>query len=72
MQSWLARYKVVRRIILSLATWMTIDAYLWACWYATGNVRNGLEIAAIIGAVTAPIAAYAGWVFKIYADSKEI
>ena len=72
MQAWLTRYRVIRRLVLGIATWMTVDAYLWGAWFATGNARDGLEIAAIIGAVTAPVAAYAGWVFKIYADSKEI
>lgn len=61
---------IVRRIVLGIAIWMTWLVSDWAMWFAVGNARNGVEIAAIIGAVTAPIAAFGGYVFKAYLDSK--
>ena len=53
------------------AIWMTWAVSDWAMLFATGNARDGVEIAAIIAAVTAPICAFGGYVFKAYNDSKE-
>jgi hypothetical protein len=41
-------------------------------WFATGNSRNGMEIAAILAAIQAPVMLFAGTVFKVYADSKGV
>lgn len=72
MDKWLDRYRITRRITLALALWMTWEAFQFGVWFATGNARNGMEIAAIITAVSAPVAAFAGWVFRVYATTKEI
>lgn len=50
--------------------WMLIDAARWGMWFAVGNPRNGMEIAAILAAIQAPAALFAGWAFKIYQENK--
>ena len=40
-------------------------------WFATGNGRNGIEIAAILAAVQAPIVLFAGTVFRAYIESRK-
>lgn len=67
---WLSRYIPTRAVVLGIAIWMTWKASAWAMWFATGNPRDGLEMAAIIAAVTAPITAFGGYVFKAYLESK--
>lgn len=66
-----SKYVPTRTIVLGTAIWMTWAVSDWAMWFAVGNTRNGMEIAAIIGAVTAPICAFGGYVFKAYLDAKE-
>lgn len=65
-----SKYIPVRTIVLGTAIWMTWAVSEWAMWFATGNARNGVEIAAIIGAVTAPICAFGGYIFKAFVDSR--
>lgn len=69
MQAWIDKYKITRRAVLVTAIWMTWAASEWAMWFATGNARNGMEIAAIIAAVQAPVMAFTGMVFKVYAEN---
>ncbi len=69
--NYVSKYLPTRTIVLGTAIWMTWLVSEWAMWFATGNSRNGVEIAAIIAAVTAPICAFGGYVFKAYNDSKE-
>ena len=59
-----------RTLVLALAVWMTWRISEWGMWFAVGNERNGMEIAAIIAAVTAPITLFAGTVFKTYVEGK--
>ena len=68
--SWIDKYKVIRRAVLAIAIWMTWAASEWSMWFATGNSRNGMEIAAILAAVQAPVMAFTGMVFKVYVESK--
>lgn len=65
-----SKYIPTRTIVLGVAVWMTWAVSDWAMWFAVGNARNGVEIAAIIGAVTAPICAFGGYIFKSFVDSK--
>ena len=63
----------IRRTAVLLATvWMTWRAFEWAGAYAaTHSVdANGLGIAAVIAAVTAPITYLQVAVFKAYLDAK--
>ncbi len=66
------QYSVVRRLVLGIAIWMTWAVSEWAMWFAVDNARNGVEIAAIIAAVTAPVTVFGGYVFKVYAESKKV
>lgn len=68
--NFVSKYIPVRTIVLGTAIWMTWAVSEWAMWFATGNARNGVEIAAIIGAVTAPICAFGGYIFKAFVDSR--
>ena len=70
MDTWLKRYRVRSTLILGIAMWMLIDAARWGMWFAVGNPRNGMEIAAILAAIQAPAALFAGWAFKIYQENK--
>jgi hypothetical protein len=69
---WIDKYAVVRRVVLGIAIWMTWAVSEWSMWFATGNSRNGMEIAAILAAIQAPVMLFAGTVFKVYADSKGV
>jgi hypothetical protein len=53
---------------------MTWRVFTWAAGYAESITLTpglGLEAAAIISAVTAPITALQVWVFKIYSDGRK-
>lgn len=70
--NWIDRYSVVRRLVLAIAIWMTWAVSKWAMWFAVDNARDGVEIAAIIAAVTGPVTVFGGYVFKVYAESKRV
>ena len=61
---------VVRRLVLIATVWMTWRSFLWAAEYADQTVLSGTEAGLIIAAVTAPIAALQGFIFKVYADGR--
>jgi len=68
---YVSKYIPTRTVVLGTAIWMTWAVSDWAMWFATGNSRNGMEIAAIIAAVTAPICAFGGYIFKAFVESKQ-
>ncbi|MFA7290892.1 MAG: hypothetical protein WC023_01465 [Rhodocyclaceae bacterium] len=70
MELWLNRYRIRSTLILSIAIWMVYSAAQWGMWFAVGNTRSGLEIAAILTAVQAPATFLAGWAFKIFQENK--
>ena len=65
---------VIRRLVLFAAMWMTF----WVCFRMTELAFAALTLSKIsegnivlaIGAVTAPIVALGGYVFKVYLDSR--
>ena len=65
-----AKYIPVRLLTLGLAVYWTWIAFDWARWFAVDNPRNGVDLAAVIAAVTAPITVYCGYVFKVFIDSR--
>ena len=65
-----SKLAIWRRMTMVFALWMTWRAFEFGVWFAVGNERNGVEIAAIIAAVTAPITLFAGTVFKTYVEGK--
>lgn len=68
--NWIDTRAIVRRIVLFVTLWMTWEAFQWAAEFAETTTKSGVEVAAIVAAVTAPIAALQGYVFKIYAATR--
>lgn len=61
---------IVRRVVLFFTLYLTWECYRWASEFATYTTRTGLDVAAIVAAVTAPVSALQGWAFKVYSDTK--
>lgn len=70
--SWVDRrhFISVRALTLYVTLWMTWEVTAWAFRFATATMLPGMEVAAIIAAVTAPVCALQGFVFKFYMDAK--
>ena len=71
---WVDTRGVIRRCVLFAAMWMTF----WVCFRMTelafaaltlGKISEG-NIVLVVGAITAPIVALGGYVFKVYLDSR--
>ena len=61
-----------RTVVLFVTLWMTYRAFEWAADYSViGTGVNGIEAAAIIAAVTAPITYLQKVVFDAYLQSKK-
>lgn len=68
---WDHKLGIRRTVVLFVTLWMTWRSFAWACDYAYAMKGiGGLEIAAIIGAVTAPIAYLQKVVFDSYIGAK--
>lgn len=61
---------IVRRIVLFVTLWMTWDSFTWAARFAEHTAKSGMDVAAIVAAVTGPIAALQAAVFKVYSDGR--
>ena len=70
--NWTDKYKVTRRLMVALSMWMTWEVSTWAMWFCVGNARNGMEIAAIVAAVTSPVMAMTAVVFRAYVDGDKV
>ena len=69
---WERKLAMRRSIVLFSTLWMTFRAFEWAASYAsTTALTSGLEAAAIIAAVTAPITYLQTDVFWAYIDAKD-
>lgn len=68
--NWIDSRSIVRRIVLFVTLWMTWEAFQWAAGFAQSSTKAGIDIAAIIAAVTAPISVLQGYVFKVYSDAR--
>jgi hypothetical protein len=60
----------VHSFTLYVTLWMTYHAYVWAGDFAFHTDKAGLEVALIIGAVTAPITYLQKVVFDTYSSSR--
>lgn len=70
---WERKLALRRTTVLFVTLWMTYRAFEWAAHYATTTSEtSGLEAAAIIAAVTAPISYLQKTVFEAYISSKEV
>ena len=61
---------MIRRVILGIAIWMTWKVSEWAMSFAI-NEEISVNTAAVIAAVTSPVVAFGGYVFKAYLDSRD-
>lgn len=61
---------VIRRIVLFVTLWMTWRSFAWAAQFADHTTRTGMDSAAMIAAVTAPVSALLGAVVKFYGDNR--
>lgn len=70
--AWLERknFISVRSLVLYVCVYLTWEATLQAWVFSAASKFDGLGTAAVIGAVTGPIAALNGFVFKWYAESR--
>ncbi len=62
---------IVERGVLLFTLWMAYEAFEWAKWYADHTAKDGLQVAAIIGAVTAPASALLNFIFKTMGESSK-
>lgn len=61
----------VRSFMLYISVYMTMYATQWAAAYAdTFHDKTGTDLGLIIVAVTGPITAFTGFVYKFYSDSR--
>ena len=71
---WVDTRGVIRRIVLAVTMWMTfwisyrMTEFAFAA-LASNKISEG-NIVLAIGAITAPILALGGYVFKVYLDSR--
>ena len=70
-EDFMHHHKILRRGTLALALWMTWQVSAWSMWFAVENSRNGVEIAAILAAIQAPITLCTSMIFKAFVDSKD-
>lgn len=68
---WIDSRRVVRRVVLFITLWMTWQAFTWAGVFAMTTDKPGIDVAAIIAAVTAPISILQGYVFQVYAKGRD-
>ncbi len=70
--AWLERknFIAVRSLVLYVCVWMTWKATVAAWAFASSSTFDGVGTAAVIAAVTGPIAALNGYVFGWYAKSR--
>jgi len=67
-QSQFDEHKLFRRLLMLFICFMTYLVTVWAFEFANNNAEHvdGLQIAAIITAVHAPITALTGYLSKLY------
>ena len=69
MDKWLKRYRVISRSVLAFSLWWMYRCGEAAMAWAFASDKDGMAIAAIVAAVTAPASLLFGSVFKTYAEN---
>ena len=65
------RRRIVRRVMVLTVLWMLVDCYLWAKGFAGRPGMTGAELALVIGAITVPVTALQGFLFRAYDHSRK-
>jgi len=61
---------VIRRAVLLWVIWMTTQAFFWTFEFATNSPRTGVDVAAIIAAIWAPLTALQGACIAFYNSAR--
>lgn len=64
---------IVRRVVLGVSLWMLWDVSKWSMAYADTALASGktdASLAAVMVAAGGPATMLAGWVIKVYVDSR--
>lgn len=67
---WIDRRQIVRRFAFLWMLWITGKVVFWTLDFAHVSVRPGIEVAAIIAAIWAPLATLQGALVKFYDDAQ--
>lgn len=65
------RRAIVRRIMTLGTFYLVVENLHWSYVFATTSPRNGMEVAAILGAVGTPLSLLMGFLFNSYKDSRK-
>lgn len=69
--NWLDNRMIVRRLLLGVTMYLVIDSYAWCKSFAEHTARDGLQIAAIIAAVTGPVTVLLKFVLDNYTEGRK-
>lgn len=69
--TWLDSRMIVRRLLLVATAYLVWDSYAWCKYFAEHTTRDGLQIAAIIAAVTGPVTVLLKFVLDNYSEAKK-
>lgn len=61
---------IIRRVIILLVLYETVDVYLWAKSYAMLPGKSGADLSVVIAALTVPISILQGFMFRMYDESR--
>ena len=80
LNNWLTRWwdfvdsrGIVRRAVLGVSLWMLWDVSKWGMTYADKALDKGItdaSLGAVMVAAGGPATLLAGWVFKLYVDTR--
>lgn len=66
--------KLFRRAAFAIAIWLQVKATIWCFSFAQMAMKaapdQGLEVAAIVGAIMTPLSAFVAATFKFYSDTR--
>jgi len=68
------KHKVVRRALMLWMMALTTHVFIWAMGFSDSALttqRTGIDLAAMIGAITGPLALLQGYVFKLYNEARQ-
>lgn len=69
--NWLDNRMIVRRLLLIGTMYLVWDSYAWCKSFAEHTTRDGLQIAAIIAAVTGPVTILLKFVVDNYTEGRK-